>query len=375
MSELEQQAPVLFESLNTNNGKQLVIATLNAEKTLNSLSLEMVDLLYTQLLAWQQDDNIVAVLLQGAGQKAFCAGGDVQQLYHSSIENPGGPCEYAETFFAREYRLDYLIHSYNKPIICWGHGIVMGGGLGLAAGCSHRVVTEKTRMAMPEITIGLYPDVGGSWFLNHAPGRTGLYLALTAASMNAADCLFVSYADYFIEHAAKASTVERLLSLDWSANKATDAVKIDQLLTAIGKEHEAAKPQSNIATHFDVIQSLTDHDSLSAIVAAITSYETDDAWLNKGAAALAHGSKLSAANIYQALNLTKTMTLAEVFAFELILSTNIVRHPEFAEGVRALLIDKDQQPKWLYDTVEAVPAELLQQMITAPWPQNPLADL
>ena len=368
-------SPVLFETLATANGKQFAIATLNEEKTLNSLSIEMVDLLYAQLLQWQEDEQVVAVMLQAVGQKAFCAGGDIQQLYRSAVDNPGGPCDYAENFFAREYRLDYLIHEFKKPMLCWGHGIVMGGGLGLMAGCRHRIVTEKTRMAMPEITIALYPDVGGSWFLNRAPGRTGLFLALTAGSMNAADCLFVNYGDHFIEHAEKASVVEQLLALPWSASNEQDSEQLSALLQGVAAQCEAAKPAGNIEPHFDIIQTLTDHNNLADIVDAIISFETDDKWLNKGAAALAHGSALSACNIYQALQQAETMSLAEVLQFELMLSTNVVRHPEFAEGVRALLIDKDQQPRWLFDSVADVPSRLLEQMLTPPWPENPLANL
>ena len=366
---------VLFETRETSNGKLLAIATLNAEKTLNSLSMEMVDSLYAQLLEWQRDEKVVAVFLQAAGEKAFCAGGDVQKLRQSSLDNPGGPCEYAETFFEHEYRLDYTIHEYKKPIICWGHGIVMGGGLGVMVGSKHRVVTEKTRMAMPEITIALYPDVGGSYFLNHAPGRTGLYLALTAASMNAADCLYVGYADYFIEHERKADVIDQLANLTWSGNAVTDHDAITMVLNNIAQGSEDALPAGNIEPHFDTIQQLTDYETLPEIVDAITSFETEDKWLQKGAAALAHGSPLSACNIYQALNLTKTLSLAEVFRFELMLSTNVVRYPEFAEGVRALLIDKDNQPKWQHASVSDVPADLLASMVTPPWDENPLSDL
>ena len=367
--------PVLFETRETSNGKLLAIATLNAEKTLNSLSMEMVDLFYDKLLEWQSDENVVAVFLQAAGEKAFCAGGDVQKLRQSSLDNPGGPCEYAETFFEHEYRLDYTIHAYKKPIICWGHGIVMGGGLGLMVGSRHRVVTERTRMAMPEITIALYPDVGGSYFLNHAPGRTGLFLALTAASMNASDCLFVDYADYFIEHAEKEHVIEQLTNLAWSGNAVTDNDAITLVLSNLASGCEDKLPAGNIEPHFDLIQQLTDFETLPEVVEAITGYEGEDQWMQKGAAALAHGSPLSACNIYQALQLTNKMALADVFRFELMLSTNVVRFPEFAEGVRALLIDKDNAPKWQYASVRDVPAELLASMVTPPWDENPLSDL
>ena len=193
--------PVLFETLIAENGCQIGVITLNAEKTLNALSLDMIDLMAEQLALWSTDDNIALVLMQAAGEKAFCAGGDLQNLYqsmlthHASVDKDDVRAnQYACDFFNREYRLDYLIHTYPKPILCWGHGIVMGGGIGLMAGASHRVVTEKSRLAMPEIGIGLFPDVGGSYFLNRMPGKLGLFLALTGAMVNAADAKFTKLA-------------------------------------------------------------------------------------------------------------------------------------------------------------------------------------
>src|SRR5690606_38353217 len=202
-------APVLFETLSSGNGYRIGVVTLNVPKTLNSLTAEMVDLLLPQLRAWQTDPKIACVLLRGSGDRALCAGGDVVELRNSSLARDGK----AEAFFEREYRLDYLIHTYRKPILVWGHGVVMGGGLGLLAGASHRVVTAQTRLAMPEVTIGLFPDVGGSWFLPHVPGRTGLFLALTGASINASDTLFLGLADRFLDHAQWPQLLEKLQAL------------------------------------------------------------------------------------------------------------------------------------------------------------------
>ncbi|MEP4892316.1 MAG: enoyl-CoA hydratase/isomerase family protein [Aliiglaciecola sp.] len=368
-------AAVLFEERASKANRKIAIATLNTEKTLNSLTLEMVDLLYAQLLKWQQDDEISCVFLHGAGPKAFCAGGDVQQLYHSAIEQPGGPCEYAETFFEREYRLDYLLHTFNKPIICWGHGIVMGGGLGLMAGCSHRVVTERTRMAMPEITIGLFPDVGGSWFLNRMPGRIGLFLGLTAAKMNAADCIYTGMADRFIENAQMEEVLASIEAIDWQGDNTEHSGQITAVLRRFEQQSLAAKPTGNIPAHYDSIQQLTDQNSFYDIVDAIIKQPSEDPWMSAAAAALNHGSPISACSINQTLSNTKHMSLAEVFQYELMLVTNTVRNPEFVEGVRALLIDKDKSPRWQYDSVRAVPPEVLQKLTTPPWPVNPLADL
>ena len=213
------EAPVLFEELPA-GARKLGRVTLSVAATLNSLTLDMVDLLQEQLDAWRGDRDIAAIFIEGAGQKAFCAGGDVQALHRSATATPGGPCDYAESFFTREYRMNYTLHTYSKPVICWGHGIVMGGGLGVMAGCSHRVVTEKTRIAMPEVTIALFPDVGGSWFLNHMPGKSGQFLALTGASINAADAIYTGMADRFISSERKAEVLQQLLRQEWGGDAA-----------------------------------------------------------------------------------------------------------------------------------------------------------
>lgn len=369
------EAAVLFEERASGSGKYFGIATLNSEKTLNSLTFEMVQLLLKQLRQWQADEAIACVFIQGAGPKALCAGGDVQQLYQSAVSQPGGPCEEAEAFFELEYRMNYLLHTYAKPIICWGHGIVMGGGLGILAGCSHRVVTEKTRMAMPEVTIALFPDVGGSWFLNRMPGRVGLFLALTAAQMNGPDCIYTGIADRFIANTHQQDILDAIATLQWNENSKLHAQQVTKVLRRFEAKSAELKPAGNVEQHYEIIQSLTDRDSFYEIVDAITSEQTEDTWLQRASGALTHGSPISACNIQQALELTVHMSLAEVFAFELMLATNIVRHPEFAEGVRALLIDKDKNPRWQYASVRDVPAQLMQHMVTPPWPNNPLDNI
>jgi len=366
---------VLFEERASQAGKRIGIATLNCEKTLNSLTHNMVRLLHDKLRQWQTDEAIACVFIQGAGSRALCAGGDVQQLYQSAIAKPGGPCVEAEAFFELEYRMDFLLHRYPKPVICWGHGVVMGGGLGILAACSHRVVTEKTRVAMPEVTIALYPDVGGSWFLNRMPGRVGLFLALTAAQMNGADCVYTGVADRFITNTYQQALLEELSSIQWSEHSDVHAEQVTKLLRKFEAKSTADRPAGNVPQHYDTIQSLTDQDNFYQIVDAITTVQTDDPWLQRASAGLAHGSAISASNIYQALEKTLHMSLAEVFQFELMLSTNVVRHPEFAEGVRALLIDKDKNPRWQYASVRDVPGQLMDAMVTPPWPKNPLADI
>jgi enoyl-CoA hydratase/carnithine racemase len=349
--------------------------TLNVPATLNSLTLDMVDLLQAQLDTWADDDGVAAVFIEGAGEKAFCAGGDVQALHRSAVEQPGGPCEYAEAFFAREYRMNYTLHTYAKPIVCWGHGIVMGGGLGVMAGCSHRVVTERTRIAMPEVTIALFPDVGGSWFLNHAPGKTGEFLALTGAAINAADAIYIGIADRFIASEHKDAVVDGLQALSFSASAEDNHALVRHVLRPFAEQSLSASPAGQVEPHAASIAQLLDGDDVHDIIDRITGQDTEDPWLAKARDSLAHGSPLAALWIHRQLYETRHMGLADIFRAELQLATNIVRHPEFAEGVRALLIDKDRNPAWHYSTSRAVPQDVLDSFFTAPWAINPLADL
>jgi enoyl-CoA hydratase/carnithine racemase len=379
-------APVLFEELTATNGRRIGIATLASEKTLHAISLEMVQLLTPQLQRWQADPGVAIVILQAQGEKAFCAGGDLQQLYRSMREHHASPERddirantYAAEFFEQEYRLDYLIHSFAKPILCWGHGIVMGGGIGLMAGCSHRVVTEKSRLAMPEITIGLYPDVGGSWFLARMPGKTGIFLALTGANLNASDALFAGLADYRVAHAGKQAVIDALLVQSWGAGN--DAELLDRVLAAAQasslQDGTAAFAASNLRTHFDLIESLCRRPTLPEIVEGILALPTDDAWLSKAQATLRAGAPGSAWLGYALQKRVRPLSLAEVFRLEFVVSLHCAARPDFVEGIRALIIDKDQKPQWNPPSLTSATAQWVEGFFTDPWSRehHPLADL
>jgi enoyl-CoA hydratase/carnithine racemase len=371
---LMSDAPVLFAELPAAEGK-LGRITLSVAATLNSLTLEMVDMLQAQLDAWRDDQDIAAIFIEGAGEKAFCAGGDVQALHESAVAKPGGPCEYAEAFFTREYRMNYTLHTYPKPIICWGHGIVMGGGLGVMAGCSHRIVTEKTRIAMPEVTIALFPDVGGSWFLNHMPGKSGQFLALTGASINAADAIYTGMAGRFISSEHKDEGVEPLLRQSWSDDVSANHALVKHTLRPFSEQRVSQCPGGQVEPHLGTINTLCDGDDIHEIIDNIVGQQTQDPWLVRARESLAHGSPMAALWIHRQLMETRHASLREVFQSEIQLVTNIVRHPEFTEGVRALLIDKDRSPKWQFSASRDIPSEVLDAFFTAPWDENPLVDL
>lgn len=362
---------VLFNEFPTQDGKKVVEVRLNAERSLNALTLDMIDEIQPKLDAWKNDDSVVAVILDSAGEKAFCAGGDVVNLYKAMAGE--GDASFPEDFFTREYTLDYTIHTYPKPIICWGNGIVMGGGMGLMNGCSHRIVTETTHMAMPEVTIGLYPDVGGSWFLNHMPGRTGLFLGLTGNRMNAADALFLGLADRFVAGELREVMVERLQAESWDGNA---NAAVNRVLRELEDE---SQPQfdgkSPVQNNFELIQRVTDQDSVEEIVESLLAEETEDKWVSKAQKAISHGSPLAINLIQKQLEVTKQMSLKEVFNAELVLSVQCCKHREFPEGVRALLVDKCGNPEWTYSTLAEVDQDKVNEFFVSPWENNPLAGL
>jgi len=371
--------PVVLAELDAQSGMRIGVATLNSERSLNALSLDMIRLLDPQLQKWAADPRIACIVLRGAGEKSFCAGGDVRSVREAIIAWRGqpGPNPQAQAFFAEEYRLDYRIHTYPKPILVWGSGIVMGGGLGLLVGASHRVVTETSRIAMPEINIGLFPDVAGSWFLPRMPGRTGLFSALTAAPLNGADALFSGLAEYFLHAADYDMLVQRLTATPWTSDATTNHIALSKLLRQFADRANAAKPISNLRTLADEIERLTDGDTLAEVVASITSYGGGNAWLKQAATTLAKGSPTSAALIWELLRRAKHMSLAEVFQLDLVVALQCCARLDFAEGVRAVLVDKDHKPQWTPASIGEVSEKWIMEHFANPWSEgdNPLASL
>ncbi|MCO7188497.1 MULTISPECIES: enoyl-CoA hydratase/isomerase family protein [unclassified Pseudoalteromonas] len=371
----QADAPVVFELAHCNNGMKVAVATLNAPKALNALNLEMIRLLDPQLKAWAEDEQIAMVLLKGAGEKAFCAGGDVVSLYNAMAAEDGN--NHLEVFFSEEYRLDYHIHNYDKPILLWGNGIIMGGGLGLMAGASHRVVTESSRIAMPEITIGLYPDVGGSYFLNKMPEGVGLFLGLTGASINATDAKFVGLADHYMDGERLDMLLHNLSEVNWGKTNVLNHEKLTQLLISLD-EASHIPPRSEIKPLAESFAQLAEFDTLEAQVEHILALDsTENKWLSKAQKALKHGSPLSAVLIQAQLKRADGLSLKECFLRELAMSVHCGEVGEFREGVRALLIDKDGQPQWQFKTITDVDSAVIERFFAPRWEESehPLADL
>nr|WP_059391932.1 enoyl-CoA hydratase/isomerase family protein [Pseudomonas toyotomiensis] len=363
-----------FEERPSLHGYRIGIASLDAEKSLNALSLPMIEALDERLKAWAEDPTIACVMLRGNGPKAFCAGGDVVQLVNQCREQPGEIPALARRFFADEYRLDHRIHTYPKPFICWAHGHVLGGGMGLMQGAGIRIVTPSSRLGMPEINIGLYPDVGGSWFLARLPGRLGLFLGLTAASINARDALDLNLADRCLRDDQQDALLEGLVQLNW---REQPAAQLHSLLRALENEARSELQAAQWLPRRERIDELLDVADLPAAVHAISALQADDdALLARAAKTLAHGCPLTAHLVWEQIRRARHLSLAEVFRMEYAMSLNCCRHPEFPEGVRARLIDKDQTPHWHWPNVAAIPAAVVEAHFAPAWDgEHPLADL
>ncbi|WP_201619359.1 enoyl-CoA hydratase/isomerase family protein [Psychrobacter maritimus] len=368
---ITQEAPVLFDTEPTECGHLIGIMTLNTPKSLNALSVEMCQLLAQQLEQWQNDDQIVALVLKGAGDKAFCAGGDIRKLYDSMSTSAPLPNPYATEFFGHEYRLYRQMHFYPKPLILWGDGIIMGGGMGLMAGCSHRLVTERTRFAMPEVTIGLFPDASGSWFLQRMPAKTGLFLGLTGAMCNGNDALLANLAEYAVASSDYDAVIQRLKQSNWqSASGNTDKCHNNNAYSIVSRAlaaHPVAElPASKLAAYWHPIQQLMNSGGLGDIDAllqndeALAKLDTDfaaDSWTQRAVDTYRQGCPVTVALTYALYHKVTDLSLEQVLYLEANVAVHCAANPDFKEGVRALLIDKDRNPQWSRSLAECLSTE------------------
>ena len=300
--------------------------TLNRPAALNALSLGMLQGLAQWLDAWEHDERVRTIELRGAGEKAFCAGGDIRALRETF--NSGAD---VYRFFEVEYALDYRIHTYPKPVEALIDGIVMGGGMGLAQGAARRVVGSRTRMSMPETAIGLFPDVGGSYFLSRLPGKLGLYLGLVGPTLRAADALYCGLAD---QHAGEAVPAP--------------------------SELQVLRPA--IDRHFA-------HDRVEAIVASLQAERSPEHvdWAGRTLEALAKRSPTMLKVTLEQLRRGADIGLADAFRMELNLIHGCFEQGDFLEGIRALVVDKDNAPRWNPATLEAVDRASVERFFRPRW--------
>lgn len=317
----------------------LATVLLNRPKALNALTHEMCVALHARLKEWRDDDSVRAVLVQGAGDRAFCAGGDIRKLYDEG--QSGG--RYPYDFYHDEYRLNADIHHFPKPWISLLDGIVMGGGCGVSIPGSHRVATERVTFAMPETGIGLFPDVGGSFFLSRAPGRVGLWLALTGARLKAADSLHAGVADAFVASDRQDELVAALAEA--AINSHADA-------TAVIAQIAGDPGPSDLAARRGQLDRLFSGDGVAAILDALDA--DGDEWATKQASIMRTKSPTSLRIAYRQVRDGASRDFHDCMQMEWRMVNRVIAGHDFYEGTRATVIDKDQKPQWQPPTLADV---------------------
>ncbi|AOT72578.1 enoyl-CoA hydratase/isomerase family protein [Geosporobacter ferrireducens] len=350
----------------------------NRSHALNALSFEMIESLYKVLQKWKNDDCVAIICIEGEGDKAFCAGGDVRALYDLRDSNVE---EYALKFFSMEYRMNMTMHTYPKPILAYINGIVMGGGVGVSMGASHRIITEKTKWAMPEMNIGLYPDVGGSYFLTRMPGYVGRYLALTSVTIGPVDVLYAGAADYFIDSRAWGDVKAVIEGMTWIKDSAE--LQLNVLLAVSQQVISSKNFQMNLLNESTLAlteEKITEHFALERIEDIISrleaSAENGDLWAKETLDILLEKSPTSLKVTLQQLIKGEKKNLFDCFMMELEMSMNFMKSHDFYEGVRAVLVDKDRMPRWKPKTLSDVAEEDISAFFTYRWKngQNPLEE-
>lgn len=310
--------------------------TLNRPAGLNAITLEMVRSLTAQLQAWADDPQVYAVVLRGAGEKAFCAGGDIRSLY-DSFKN-GDTLHQA--FFVEEYALDLAIHHYRKPVLALMDGFVLGGGMGLVQGADLRVVTERSRLAMPEVAIGYFPDVGGSYFLPRIPGELGIYLGLTGVQIRAADALYCGLADWSIDSAKLSDLDHKLNQLQWQDSPLKD---LQGVLAKLAVQQLPDAPLAALRPAIDHFFALPDVPSIIEQLQEVTVADSHE-WALSTVELMQTRSPLAMAVTLKMLRRGRRLPLEQCFALELHLDRQWFERGDLIEGVRALIIDKDKAP-------------------------------
>lgn len=322
--------------------------SLNRPKALHALTLDMCEAISAALLAWRENDGVDAVILDHAEGRGFCAGGDVAMVRRSAMEDGGAA---GRAFFHAEYRMNQLLFEYPKPVVAFMDGVTMGGGVGLALPCAYRAATENTLFAMPEGAIGLFPDVGAGWYLPRLPGRVGQFLALTGARLDGAECLWAGLATHHLPSEALAEAKARIMA---------DPAAIATTLAELSIE----PPPARLARNAERIERLFASDKLEDVLAALKADPSE--WAAKEWKAVAAKCPTTAKVALRQLA-GRPADFAEEMALEYRLAARMIVRPDFAEGVRAVLVDKDNAPRWDPATPEAVTDGMLD-AIFAPLP-------
>ncbi|MDU9003659.1 enoyl-CoA hydratase/isomerase family protein [Sedimentitalea todarodis] len=318
--------------------------TLTRPHALNALSHDMCKAIDTALHLWREDAQAALIIIDAEGDKAFCAGGDIAELYETGMR---GEFDYGRTFWRDEYRLNALLAGYSKPVVSFMQGFTMGGGVGIGCHGRHRVVEESSRIAMPECGIGLVPDVGGSYLLAHAPGHLGVYLGTTAARMDAGDAIFAGFADHFIPRA------------QWD-----DLIQILEASGDVGHlvSHAQTPPEASLKSRLPEIDRLFDAPALSGILDRLAA--DDSPFARDTLAIMQRNSPLAMAcaiEIIRSLQ-AETPDMYRALRMEYRYTHRAMQQGDFLEGIRAAIIDKDRNPQWKFAD-QPVPQEAIDRML------------
>lgn len=327
------------------------VISLNRPGAIHALTLPMVHAMTEALLKWKDDDAIKSIVIDHAEGRGFCAGGDIAFLRNSAL-NDGGAS--GRKFFHDEYQLNHLLFTYPKPVVAFMDGITMGGGVGISQPARFRVATENTRFAMPETGIGLFPDVGGGWYLSRLEGRVGQFLALTGARLDGAECLALGLATHYLPSEALAEAKARIA--------VEDPERIDGILGTLS----ASPPEARIVSNILAINRHFASDRYEDILASLEGDDSD--WAMKELATLRTKSPQTCKVALRQLATSASLDdFADNMAMEYRIGSRVLTRPDFAEGVRAVIVDKDNDPKWNPANAESVSEELLD-AIFAPLP-------
>jgi enoyl-CoA hydratase/carnithine racemase len=336
------ESSVLFT---TSSDGAVGIATLNRPKQLNALTLDMCELMGRQFGAWANDDAIECVVLNANGEKGFCAGGDVAEVIRNVRAGGANRYDYGDAFFTTEYALNLMMHTYSKPLVVLSHGVCMGGGVGLLAGASHGVLVAGSKLAMPEIHIGLFPDVGGGYFLqDFFDGRDKL-IALTGCLLNEGDALDGYLAHFVIPQSAHVGFIDAICAIDWSDSREEN----DELISVCIEEMDDGSLElfGPLKEYAEETKKLDACETVIEFRDALNDLAQREPYFATAAKSLAQGSPTAAHVTFEYLKRTRAMAeISDVLALDLILAKQFQRHHDFGEGVRALLIDKDKSPQW-----------------------------
>jgi enoyl-CoA hydratase len=324
---------------------------LNRPKALHALTKDMCSAILAALVEWRDNPTVKAVLIDHAEGRGFCAGGDIRML----AESGAGDGSQARDFFHEEYRLNHYLFTYRKPSLAFMDGITMGGGVGIALPCRYRLATENTRFAMPETAIGLFPDVGGGWYLSRLPGRLGHFVALTGARLDGAECKFLGLATHYIPHAALEEVKARI------------ADRPERIEGIVGQA-SVTTPPARIADNFVQINKTFASNRLEEVIAALQADGSQ--WSETELATLRCKSPQACKVSLRLLgDGAKMKDFADEMRQEYAVATRVVQRHDFVEGVRSVLIDKDNQPRWDPATPEGVTEHMID-TIFAPMPDG-----